>query len=421
MIEQIGDPMVHIIRNAVDHGLETPQDRLASGKPAVGTISISAEQKGSQIIIEVSDDGRGINVDRVKKKALQRALITEEEAARMTDDAAVNLIFLPGSTAEVATELSGRGVGMDVVKTNVSKLNGTVEIITRKNAGSTFIIRIPLTLAIIQTLMVTSGNARYAIPLAPVEETLMMSKENITDVAALKLSSSGARSTPCSRSRACSTPPRVSKLRIGMPLSWRSATNGFASAWTTSLDRKKSSSKPSRASTPVRPIYSGQPLQETAGSFSSSTWLRFPRMRTLLLKGDGMKKSAKARPDAARSVKPEAYAASSGLQFMIFIVLIRGFSMQQHIGFRLQSGEFAIPIMRVREIINLPVITHMPQSPSYFKGITNLRGSVIPVVDLKKLMHIPEMEGGSTKVIVISSGRITFGSPRGRDHRRHQH
>jgi len=183
VIEQIGDPMVHIIRNAVDHGLETPQERLAKGKKATGVISISAEQKGSQIIIEVSDDGRGINIDKVKKKALQKNLISEDEAARMTDEAVVNLVFLPGfSTAEVATELSGRGVGMDVVKTNISKLNGTVEIVTRKDAGSTFIIRIPLTLAIIQTLMVRSGNARYAIPLAPVEETLTVEPKDISDM-----------------------------------------------------------------------------------------------------------------------------------------------------------------------------------------------------------------------------------------------
>ncbi|NTW60547.1 MAG: chemotaxis protein CheA [Nitrospirae bacterium] len=183
VIEQIGDPMVHIIRNAVDHGLETPQERRAKGKAEAGTISISAEQKGNQIVIEVSDDGRGVNLDRVKAKALKQNMISEEEAVRMTDEAAMNLILLPGfSTAEVATELSGRGVGMDVVKTNVSKLNGTVEITSHKDKGSTFTIRIPLTLAIIQTLMVRSGNARYAVPLAPVEETLMVAKEDISEM-----------------------------------------------------------------------------------------------------------------------------------------------------------------------------------------------------------------------------------------------
>jgi two-component system chemotaxis sensor kinase CheA len=183
VIEQIGDPMVHIIRNAIDHGLELPKDRLAKGKSEKGTISISASQRGNQIVVEVSDDGRGIDIEKVKAKALQKKLISEEEAVRMTDEAAINLIFLPGfSTADVATELSGRGVGMDVVKTNISKLNGTVEITTHKDKGSTFTIHIPLTLAIIQTLMVRSGKARYAIPLAPVEETLTVSEGDISDM-----------------------------------------------------------------------------------------------------------------------------------------------------------------------------------------------------------------------------------------------
>jgi len=184
VIEHIGDPMVHIIRNAIDHGLETPEERRAKGKSELGTITIRASQKGNQIVIEVSDDGRGIDVEKVKKKAIAKAIITADEASRMTDETAVNIIFLPGfSTAEVATELSGRGVGMDVVKTNISKLNGAVEIVTAKGAGSTFTIRLPLTVAIIQTLMVKSDGARYAIPLAPVEETLMVSKQDISEVA----------------------------------------------------------------------------------------------------------------------------------------------------------------------------------------------------------------------------------------------
>jgi two-component system chemotaxis sensor kinase CheA len=183
VIEEIGDPMVHIIRNAIDHGLETPKERTAAGKPERGTISISAAQKGTQIIIEVTDDGRGINIDKVKRKAVERKLVSEDEASRMTDEAAINLLFLPGfSTADVATELSGRGVGMDVVKTNISKLNGTVEVTTSRGMGSTFLIRIPLTLAIIQTLMVRAGGQRYAVPLAPVEETLMVSKDDISDL-----------------------------------------------------------------------------------------------------------------------------------------------------------------------------------------------------------------------------------------------
>lgn len=188
VIEQIGDPMVHIIRNAMDHGLESREERLRKGKPEKGTISISAFQKGNQIVIEVSDDGKGIDVERVKRKALERGLISGDEVQRMTDESAISLIFLPGfSTAEVATELSGRGVGMDVVKTNISKLNGYVEVTSGKDSGSTFRISIPLTLAIIQALMVRSGGINYAIPLAPVEEILKVSKEEIEDVVGQKV------------------------------------------------------------------------------------------------------------------------------------------------------------------------------------------------------------------------------------------
>jgi two-component system, chemotaxis family, sensor kinase CheA len=184
VIEHIGDPMVHIIRNAIDHGLESPDDRARAGKPIKGTLSIRAFQQGNTIIIEVADDGKGIDVEKVKRKAIEKRLISEEEAARMADEHAINLIFLPGfSTMDKATELSGRGVGMDVVKTNISKLNGYVEVMTKKGIGSTFRISIPLTLAILQALMVRAGNSQFAIPLAPVEETIKIDCGEIENVA----------------------------------------------------------------------------------------------------------------------------------------------------------------------------------------------------------------------------------------------
>ncbi|MBI5575307.1 MAG: chemotaxis protein CheA [Deltaproteobacteria bacterium] len=188
VIEHIGDPMVHILRNAIDHGIEKPEARTARGKPAQGVISIDACQKGNQIVIEVSDDGRGIDVVRVRKKAMEKGLVTAEEAERMSDDAAVNLIFQPGfTTMDVATELSGRGVGMDVVRTSIAKLGGFVDIRTRKDAGTTFQINIPLTLAIIQSLMVRAAGGRYAVPLTLVEEILRVTPSEIAMVAGQKV------------------------------------------------------------------------------------------------------------------------------------------------------------------------------------------------------------------------------------------
>ena len=183
VIENIGDPMVHIIRNAIDHAIETPAERRAAGKPEKGSITINASQKGNQIVIEVSDDGKGIDLEKVKSKAIQKGLITEAEAMGLSRDATVNLIFLPGlSTNDVATELSGRGVGMDVVKNNVSKLNGFIEVITKKGAGTTFRISLPLTLAIIHALLVEVEGAVYAIPLTLVDETMKVQGSGIKDL-----------------------------------------------------------------------------------------------------------------------------------------------------------------------------------------------------------------------------------------------
>lgn len=183
VIENIGDPLVHIIRNSIDHAIEHADERQQKGKPKKGRIIMSAYQKGTQIVIEVSDDGKGIDIDAVKRKALLKGLISEEESVKMSDDAAINLIFLPGfSTKEVSTELSGRGVGMDVVKTNVGKLNGYVEVISKKDIGTTFKISLPLTLAILQAMMVRVGGEFYAVPQSMIEETLRIRKADIKDI-----------------------------------------------------------------------------------------------------------------------------------------------------------------------------------------------------------------------------------------------
>ncbi|MCC6231785.1 MAG: chemotaxis protein CheW [Verrucomicrobiales bacterium] len=165
IIEAIKDPLTHIVRNAIDHGIEKPEVRLASNKAEEGTLLMRAYHEGGQVNIEITDDGRGINVARVKQKALEKGLLTAEQAARMTDRDAANIVFLPGfSTAEKVTNVSGRGVGMDVVKTNIEKIGGSVDIQSEEGLGTTIKIKIPLTLAIIPALVVSSGGERFAIP-----------------------------------------------------------------------------------------------------------------------------------------------------------------------------------------------------------------------------------------------------------------
>jgi two-component system chemotaxis sensor kinase CheA len=165
IIEAIKDPLTHLVRNSVDHGIEIPDRRLAAGKSPEGTLQLSAYHEGGQVNIEITDDGAGLNHEKIRKKALERGLLTAEQNAQMSDREAVNLIFAPGfSTAEKVTNVSGRGVGMDVVKTNIERIGGTVDVHTRPGQGTTVRMKIPLTLAIIPALTVTCGGDRYAIP-----------------------------------------------------------------------------------------------------------------------------------------------------------------------------------------------------------------------------------------------------------------
>ena len=170
VIDEIGDPLMHILRNAADHGLETNEERIKAGKPESGTIRLDAYQEGNNVVIEVKDDGKGIDVEKVKRKAVEKGTITQEQADSMQEKEAIELLFRPSfSTAEKISDLSGRGVGLDVVKTKIEALGGDVEGRTVLGEGSTFIIRLPLTLAIIQSLMVELGEEKYAIPLSSIQ------------------------------------------------------------------------------------------------------------------------------------------------------------------------------------------------------------------------------------------------------------
>ena len=172
--------MVHIIRNAVDHGIETPEERRAAGKPEAGQLVINAYQAGNQVIISISDDGKGIDREKVVRVALNKGYITEERLAEMSEEEIISLIFLPGfSTSEKVTDVSGRGVGMDVVRERITALGGTVRVTSKRGEGTTFTIQLPLTLAIIQTLMVQVGSETYAIPTSLVEQTISVNRNQI--------------------------------------------------------------------------------------------------------------------------------------------------------------------------------------------------------------------------------------------------
>lgn len=180
VLDEIGEPLIHLLRNSVDHGIEAPEDRAKSGKNETGTIKLAAQRNGNQVIIEVQDDGAGIDPERIKESALKKGFASQADLDKMSKEQLINLIFLPGfSTAKVVTDTSGRGVGMDVVKTKISALAGTVHIESQVDKGTKTIIKLPITLAIIQAILVKDATQIFAIPTSQVSEIVRVKKTEV--------------------------------------------------------------------------------------------------------------------------------------------------------------------------------------------------------------------------------------------------
>lgn len=180
VIDEIGDPLVHLMRNSIDHGIETPEVRVKKGKPETGVINLKAYHEGNNVIIEVSDDGSGINFEKVKNKAYEKGMLSADEVEELSNEKLIKLLFEPGfSTSDTISDISGRGVGLDVVKNKIESLNGSIEVKTEVDKGTKFIIKLPLTLAIIQALLVMVGNEKYAFPLNSISEIVNKNKNEI--------------------------------------------------------------------------------------------------------------------------------------------------------------------------------------------------------------------------------------------------
>ena len=183
VLDEIGDPLVHLLRNAIDHGVETPEEREKNGKSPSGTVQLIAERKRNHVLIKVTDDGKGIDPEKMKEAAVKKGLKTEQEVQSLTDQQALQLIFLPGlSSAKKITNISGRGVGMDVVKSTIEKLNGVVDVQSSMNKGSTFSLKLPLTMAIFKALFIGIDEETYAVPISNIIETVRLYPEDITFV-----------------------------------------------------------------------------------------------------------------------------------------------------------------------------------------------------------------------------------------------
>ena len=360
VIEHISDPMVHLIRNSIDHGIESPEARRAKGKAERGTISISASQRGNQIVIEIADDGKGIDLDRVKRKAIERGLVSAEEAERMTEEAAIGLIFQAGfSTMDVATELSGRGVGMDVVKTSISKLSGFVECRTRKDEGTTFRISIPLTLAIIQALMVRTAGVQYAVPLSLIEEIVRVNPDEIA--------MAGGRRVFVLREKVLPFFELSELLGKGAPA-------GGSGPLLRRRRRRGNPFLPRRRQAARRGGSGHQAARGCGDGVVPHDGIHHHRRR----EGGphhGPREHLQELDGNQQGLGNTKNPASRG-----------GGHMSQHIGFKLGVEEYSVPILSVREIINVPEMTRMPSTPDYIEGVANLRGSVVPIVSTRKIV-----------------------------------
>jgi two-component system chemotaxis sensor kinase CheA len=183
VIESIGDPLIHLLRNAVDHGIESPEARESAGKSVAGTVRVTAASVEGQIVVTVSDDGRGLDPDQIRKSAVRHKLMGKEEVAQLTEEEVIDLIFMPNlSTAAEVTEVSGRGVGLDVVRTNVERLSGSVVVSSEVGQGTTFQLTLPLTLALVQTMLVSVHNTLYAIPVTSINGAMYVAEADVNTV-----------------------------------------------------------------------------------------------------------------------------------------------------------------------------------------------------------------------------------------------
>ena len=221
VLDEIGDPLVHLLRNSVDHGVETPDERKAKGKPEIGNVDLIAERKRNHVLITVKDDGKGIDPDAMRKAAVRKGLRTEEEVATLDDQQALDLLWLPGlSSKEEITSVSGRGVGMDVVKSTIEKLNGIVEYTSELGKGSTFSLKLPLTMAIFKSLFVGIDNETYAIPISNIIETVKLKEDDIQIT--------NGRETTVLRNKVLPLAPLKNLLASDIQYNFKDANNKFA-------------------------------------------------------------------------------------------------------------------------------------------------------------------------------------------------
>ncbi len=388
LIEEISDPLLHILRNAADHGLESPAEREALGKPRKGQITIKASHQENAIAITIADDGRGIDPVRIMQKALDKGFITSDEASQMSDKQIISLIFHSGmSTAEQVTELSGRGVGMDIVRSHIEKLNGLVEIDTRKGEGTVFTLKLPLTLAIIRSLLIQLEHRTIAIPLVNVIEIFRLQEQEIQTLHGQEVCAIRAEILPL--------------IRLDRLLGTEKATDGKTNPNKMFVVMVGMAEK--RVCLLVDRLIGNQEIViKSLDDFIGHV----PFIVGTTILGDGL---------VALILDVNAVIHKAGTSLTRFgsrerEELHKQAPKKELVTFKLDSIWYAVEIVHVQEIINSPQITKLAEEDNAVVGVMNLRDHLLPVYDLTCCLGIRRLsEALHARVLILHTGTRKIG------------
>ena len=383
LIEEIGDPIIHLIRNSMDHGLEEPEGRKQAGKPLKGRLVLKAAHEENHIVITVSDDGRGIDPQKIKASAIKKGLVTQEEADKMSDKELVFLIFKSGvSTAAKVTDISGRGVGMDIVRSHIEKLNGVIDIETSPGEGTTFIFKLPLTLAIIRSLLVRLGSKTFAIPLINVLEIVRLRSEEVKTIKNREVGVVRGMVLPLVRMH--------SRLGIREEEGDDAKSRKRLFVVVIGLAEK-------RVGLVVNETIGNQEIViKSLGKYLGTP----PYLAGATIMGNGevaliLDAGSVIREEGTREISPDIKQKKEQEQENM---------EQQLVTFMLGAEEYGVPIDQVKDIIMVPKISSVMTAPFAVLGMINLRGKVIPVVDLRRRFGLFEGERTrKSRIIVVES------------------
>ncbi|MCU6710630.1 chemotaxis protein CheW [Paenibacillus sp. J5C_2022] len=388
LIEEIGDPIIHILRNSVDHGIENPDERECVGKTRRGRLVLKASHQENGIVITIADDGRGIDPEKVKQASIRKGFITAEEASRMSDKELVQLIFQSGlSTAERVTDLSGRGVGMDIVRSHLEKLNGVIDIDTSPGEGTAITIKLPLTLAIIRSLLVKLGGSTFAIPLVNVVEIVRLHVHEIGTVQGREVCHIRGMTCPLIRMH----------RRLQLTESEEHSGSGRLFVVVLGIADK-------RVCLVVDKMIGNQEIViKSLGGYIGDV----PYISGATILGDG---NVALILDVGAIVKEEG---SSYVSQHVETGDNEGGDKahQQLVTFKLAGGQYALPIQRVKEIIPVPPVTQAVHAPPHMLGLVHLREAVLPVFDLRSYFGLPDHAHAQdrARIIVVETNRRDVG------------